>query len=252
MSAFEVLLTIALIWTAAVAFLWLVVAPFLRRGPGGKAVNGLMWRGLKLYCRLWHRATHEGIDLLPASDDDHHGLIVVSNHTGSVDPLLIQTRCRFLIRWLMATDMMGPELDWLWRQQKMIPVDRDGRDSSALREAIRHVKAGGCVGIFPEGRITVPPREIRPFLPGVGVLIARTKAPVLLAWVSGTPDTNIMSEALRTRSRAHVRFIDLIDFSDEKDAKKITAELRRRIHQASGWPLNDEMIPPGGPREGDE
>jgi 1-acyl-sn-glycerol-3-phosphate acyltransferase len=252
MSATQVLLTIAILWIAAVAFLWLVVTPVLRRGPGGVTVTGLMWWIVRIYCRLWHHATYAGLEHLPASDDDHHGLIVVSNHTGSIDPLAIQARCRFLIRWMMATEMMGPELDWLWRQQRMIPVDRDGRDSAALRESIRHVKAGGCIGVFPEGRITVPPREIRPFLPGVGVLIARTKAPVLLAWVSGTPDTNRMGQALKTPSHAHVQFIDLIDFGDEKDAKKIAAELRRRIHEVSGWPLNDEIIPPGGPPEDDD
>ncbi|MDY7110388.1 MAG: lysophospholipid acyltransferase family protein [Planctomycetota bacterium] len=246
MSAIEVLLTIAVIWIATISLFRLVVTPRLRRGPGGDAAHGLMWRVLRLYCRLWHRVTYSGSELLPVSDEDHQGLIVVSNHTGSVDPLLIQTGCRFLIRWLMATDTMIPELDWLWRQQQMIPVERQGRDSSALREAIRHVRSGGCIGIFPEGRIAVPPREIRPFLPGVGGLITRTKAPVLLVWVSGTPDTPIMVEALKTRSNAHVHFIDLIDYRDESDPKEITADLRRRIQEASGWPLNDVLAPPGG------
>jgi 1-acyl-sn-glycerol-3-phosphate acyltransferase len=246
MSAIEVLLAVAVIWIAIISLIRLAVVPRLRHGPGGDPVYGLMWRVLRLYCRLWHRVTYSGVELLPASEEDHNGLIVVSNHTGSVDPLLIQARCRFLIRWLMATDMMIPELDWLWRQQQMIPVERQGRDSSALREAIRHVRSGGCIGIFPEGRIAVPPREIRPFLPGVGGLIARTKAPVLLTWVSGTPDTNVMSEALTTRSHAHVQFIDLIDYADGLDPEEITADLRTRIQEASGWPLNDALVPPDG------
>lgn len=249
MSVPQVLLILVLAYLAAIALWWLVMVPVLRRAPAGTALVGLMWWIEKAYCRLWHRVSYSGTGILPGSNADHHGLIVVSNHTGSIDPLVIQARCPFLIRWMMASDMMGPELNWLWEQQQMIPVKRDGSDSAALREAIRHVRAGGAIGIFPEGRITVPPREIRPFLPGVGLLIAKARAPVLLAWVSGTPDTNKMAQALKTRSRTHVQFIDLIDFGEERDAEKITEHLRQRIADVSGWPLNDEVIPPGGPRE---
>jgi 1-acyl-sn-glycerol-3-phosphate acyltransferase len=248
MPASTVLLTLAIIWLAAVAIGWILVVPILRRGPGGDPVNGLLWYVLKAYCRIRHRVTYSGLDLLPASDDDHDGLIVVSNHTGSVDPLLIQTACRFHIRWLMATDTMIPELDWLWKQQNLIPVERLGRDTAALREAIRHVRRGGCVGIFPEGRIPVPPREIRPYLPGVGALIKKTNAPVLLVFVSGTPDTHIMLAALLSTSNAHVHFVELKRFDDDDDwtLESITAYLRNRIHEVSGWPYNDELPPVGG------
>ena len=141
---------------------------------------------------------------------------------------------------------MTPDLDWVWRTHDLIAVDRENPDSTSLREAIRHVKGGGAVGIFPEGRITMPPREIRPFLPGAGLIIARSKAPVLLVWVSGTPDTNKMKESLFTRSHAHIEFLGRFDFAGERDPAKIVETLRRAIHDASGWPLNDEVLPPGG------
>jgi 1-acyl-sn-glycerol-3-phosphate acyltransferase len=240
------LLTIVVIWLAVVTAAWVLSVCFLRQGPGGVALNGLLWYVVKIYLWIRHRPTYRGEDILPGDDDEHDGLIVVSNHTGALDPLLIQARCRFLIRWMMASDMMGPSLDWLWRDEYVIPVDRNGKDSGPLREAIRHLKRGGALGIFPEGRITTPPREIRPFLPGIGMLVAKTKAPVLLAWVSGTPDTNQMGEAFATKSESHVEFVELIDFGDERDAQVITDALRQHLHEHTGWPLNDEVLPPGG------
>ncbi|MCP3905099.1 MAG: 1-acyl-sn-glycerol-3-phosphate acyltransferase [Planctomycetes bacterium] len=251
MSVSQVLLVFAGSWLIIVGIGWLVVVPALRRSPGGRAVDGLIWNIARLYARLWHRPRFSGREILPATDADHDGLVVVSNHTGAIDPLLIQAGSRFLIRWMMAGDMMSPTLDWLWQDQYVIPVGRDGKDSGPLREAIRHVKAGGAVGIFPEGRITVPPRELRPFLPGVGLVVTRTRAPVLVVWVSGTPDTNKMGEALATRSHARVVFVDLMEFPDERDPTVVTERLRQRIHEASGWPFNEEIIPPGGePEEG--
>jgi 1-acyl-sn-glycerol-3-phosphate acyltransferase len=172
------------------------------------------------------------------------GLIVVSNHTGAVDPLLIQSACRFHIRWMMASAMMGRTLDWVWRMLRIIPIERDGRDSGPTREAIRHVKAGGVLGIFPEGRIVVPPGEVRPFHAGVGLIIARTKAPVLLVWVSGTPNTNKMAASLLGSSRAKVRFMEHVEFPPKANAETITRALREAMAEVSGWPINDDPLPP--------
>lgn len=219
------------------------VARFLSNGPGDDVVYTLLWRLVRILTRLVHRVSYHGLELVPKTNRPG-ALIVVSNHTGSVDPLLIQAGCGFQIRWMMAGEMMGPGLDWLWKRLRLIAVDRLSRDTGPVREAIRHVQAGGVIGIFPEGRIVVPPRQIRPFADGVGLLIARTKAPVLLVWVSGTPDSNTMIGSITTPSHARVQFIDLIDFKGQRDAAAITQSLRERIAAASGWPINDNAMPP--------
>jgi 1-acyl-sn-glycerol-3-phosphate acyltransferase len=230
------------IWSAG-ALVWrATIVPRLSRGPQANPVTGLMWHAARLYARLMHRARYSGMELVPATNSPG-GLIVVSNHTGSADPLLVQAACPFLICWLMARETMFPALDWAWERFRMIPVDRDGADLAPAREAIRIVRGGGVVGIFPEGRIAWPPEEIRPFQNGVGLIIARTKAPVLLVWVSDTPRTTSVIHSLCTPSRARVRFIERLDFSHERDAAAITRQLRERLAAASGWPLNDEPMP---------
>ncbi|MHC4811018.1 MAG: lysophospholipid acyltransferase family protein [Planctomycetota bacterium] len=236
-------LTVMALWYAA-------IAPWLRRGPRGEVVLGLLWRLTRIYVRLRHRLRVEGREHLPAGDGDHDGLIVVSNHTSAVDPFLLQAPARFWIRWMMAEDMMMPSLAWAWRLQRVIPVDRTAGDSRALRDAIRHLKSGGCVGVFPEARLVQPPGEIRPFLPGVGLLVARTGKPVLLAWISGTPPTRDMNAALRATSRSQVVFIGRYDFAGERDPAVITQRLREEIRRVSGWRLNDEMLPMGEPVAG--
>ena len=146
---------------------------------------------------------------------------------------------------MMATDMMVPQFDWLWRRQRMIPVARDGRDTVPAREAIRHVRGGGVIGIFPEGGIVLPREEIRPFHQGVGLIIARTEAPVLLVWVSQTSHETGMGRALVTPSQARVQFVDLLEFPAGSDPATITRRLQERLAEASNWPIRDEpLIPP--------
>jgi 1-acyl-sn-glycerol-3-phosphate acyltransferase len=222
-----------------------IIAPWLRNGPRHEVVLGAVWRLTALYALIRHRVRVEGREHLPADDDDHDGLIVVANHTSAIDPILLQARSRFWIRWMMADDMMIPGLAWAWRLQRIIPVDRSSGDSRALREAIRHVRDGGCIGVFPEARLVQPPGEIRPFLSGVGLLVARTRKPVLLAWISGTPETREMMTALKSTSRSRVVWIGRYDFAGERDPAVITERLRSEIARVSGWELNDEMLPMG-------
>lgn len=242
MPAWQTVLVLVAAWMALVLILRWIGARWLSHGPAGDPTHFLTWQALRVYCRLVHRLTVSGLEHVPPTNRPG-GLVVVSSHTGPVDALIIQAACPFKIRWMMATDFMIPKLAPFWQWLRLIPVDRDGRDSGPVRAAIRHVRGGGVVGIFPEGAI--PARgEIRPYHPGVGLIIARTKAPVLLVWVSGTPESTEMFRALGMRSRARVHFVDYLEFGDQRDPAAITAELRRRVMEASGWPANDEPLPP--------
>ena len=189
-----------------------------------------------------HRVRYEGIQHGPPTNDPGP-LIVVSNHGAGMDPLLIQGACRFAIRWMMATDTMSPSLNWLWQWRRIIAVKRDGADSTPLREAIRHVRGGGVLGVFPEGGLAPRDGAIRAFMPGVGFIVSRAKAPVLLVWVSETPVCDSAFGALWRFSRSRVVFIDRMTFDEDADADSIVAQLRARLSEASGWSLSDEPVP---------
>ncbi|WP_410961928.1 lysophospholipid acyltransferase family protein, partial [Salmonella sp. SAL4359] len=85
-------------------------------------------------------------------------------------------------------------------------VDRYGREIAAAREAVRHLQSGGVVGIFPEGNLERPPCHILPFLPGVGLIVHRSGAPVIPVLISGTPQIDPAWSSLWRRSRAVVQF----------------------------------------------
>jgi 1-acyl-sn-glycerol-3-phosphate acyltransferase len=220
----------------------LVVLPALRSGPAGSIRVTLLWRFLQFYLRVVHRVRYFGLEHVPPGNADRP-LIVVANHTAGIDPLLIQCGCRFKIRWMMAVESMAGVLGWFWRLMEVIPVQRSGRDTGPTREVIRHVRSGKTAGIFPEGGIVKPPGEVRPFMRGIGLVVQRAGAPVLLVWVHGTPESERTFGSLWIPSHARVHYLGIFDFSRERDPDAITEELRRRIAQASGWPLNETPVP---------
>ena len=110
-----------------------------------------------------------------------------------------------------------------------IPVNRDGRDFSATRTAIRVLKDGRVLPIFPEGHI-VPAsgRRIDEMKPGTAYLALQSGVPVIPAYISGTPETNEIIASLYTPSRSRVIFGEPIDLSDLSACRPPTRRYRQR------------------------
>lgn len=236
-----------------VAGLWLVFAAVVDRvrrtstRGGDDLGTGATILLFRLYARLVHRTRFEGLSNVPRSKDPG-ALLIVANHTAGVDPLLVQAACRFEIRWMMADDMRVPRLEPFLRFARIIFVDRTNGDPNAAAAAMAHLRDGGVLGVFPEGRIERPPGEVHPFMVGVGVFAKRTGAPVLPVFIEGTPYTRTAWGSLWRPSRSRVVFLELVAYKGARlSAREVAEDLRRRIAGVAGWPLNDSPLPPDAP-----
>jgi 1-acyl-sn-glycerol-3-phosphate acyltransferase len=162
---------------------------------------------------------------------------VVCNHTAGVDPLLVQSACPFEVRWMMALDMRVTALEWFWEWADIIFVDRTGKDPVGARDALRHVREDGVLGVFPEGAIERPPRHILPFHPGAGMIIARTGAPVLPVIIEGTPQARAPWTSLRKSSYSKVTFGPIMRFDDRRYSPAEVAQILQSWYiEHTGWP----------------
>ena len=106
-------------------------------------------------------------------------VIVAMNHQSYLDPPLAGNACDRAIYYLAKHTLLNnPILRWLLPKLNVIPVDQEGIDRSALKGVIRMLKANQGVLIFPEGSRTLD-GELQPGLPGVGLIIAKTLAPIV-------------------------------------------------------------------------
>ncbi|MEQ8845350.1 MAG: lysophospholipid acyltransferase family protein [Phycisphaerales bacterium] len=225
------------LWIILALLLWLglaLVADFLLRGPRGDDVvgNTAYWL-IRGYVRLRHRARVSGREHVPEIGDGP--LIVVANHASGVDPLLIQSVLPFEPRWVMAADMRHPLGEWLWRFGDIIFVDRASRDGSGVREAIRHLADGGVLGLFPEGGIERRAETLRPFQPGIGMLIRRSGARVLPIVIEGAPMAPTAWGALARRSRPRIEIKPAIAYERGLGPAEIAADLQSRYEGWTGW-----------------
>jgi 1-acyl-sn-glycerol-3-phosphate acyltransferase len=218
-----------------------VLVPLARLRGGGRISLGLSKMLVALPIRLFWRVNYVGFEMLPKNPPDG-GLIVVSNHTSGLDPVLIEYRCNYDIRWMMWAAMMVPGVKQFARWKRTIPITFGAGDRTALRSSMEILKNDGVIGIFPEGGIERPAEHIRPFMHGVGLLVAKSKARVLLLHISGIPERKNAFTPILLPCRARIEVIGVIDFEGERDMVKITEDLRTRIQATSGWPLEDAPL----------
>ena len=125
--------------------------------------------------------------------------ILAMNHQSYLDPPLAGIACKRPIYFLARKSLLKvPILGRILPKLNVIPVDQEGMDRGALKALLRILRAGQGALVFPEGARTLD-GGLQPALPGLGFIIAKTRAPVVPMRIFGS------HEAL-PRSGGRLRF----------------------------------------------
>jgi cytidylate kinase len=106
-------------------------------------------------------------------------VILAMNHQSFFDPPLAGNASDRAIFFLARRTLLDHWFwGWLLPKLNVIPVDQEGSDRSALKALIRILRAGEATLVFPEGARTLD-GNLQPAQPGLGLVIAKTLAPVV-------------------------------------------------------------------------
>ncbi len=148
---------------------------------------------MRLYYSGWHmvlrgvaplltRIEVRGIENIPPSGS----LILVSNHLSYADPPILVAYVKRHIHFILKQELYESLVfRVLLPPGDPIPVRRGKPDRAALKQCEAILKAGGVVGIFPEGTRSRS-GESQEARAGVVFLARRTDAPILPVAIAGT------------------------------------------------------------------
>lgn len=137
---------------------------------------------LAIYFTLYHRVRVEGREQLPRTG----GVIIAPNHASFLDPPLMGVACTRMVDFMARDDLFHPP--WFARLISYLhafPVNRDEVDFHAMREAVRRLRAGRAVVLFPEGTRS-PDGALQPPKVGLGFLALVAKVPIIPVAINGT------------------------------------------------------------------
>ncbi len=176
----------------------------------------------RLLCYRYHRLNVVGLRL-PKSGP----AIVVANHISGLDPLLLIASSRRPLRFLVAREQYQRfGLTWLLSAIGCIPVDRERKSERALRSALRALREGEVIAIFPHGKIHLdsePPRQIKA---GAVRLAQLAGASILPLRITGVAGTGHVVRGVLIRGHARVEAFPAID-TVGREPRELLSELQQ-------------------------
>ena len=123
--------------------------------------------------------------------------VVAANHIGVIDGPLLAIFAPRPVHALTKVEMFQGPLAGLLRATGQIPLDRFHADPAAIRTSVELLRAGGTVGVFPEG--TRGGGDLRTFRAGAAYLAMVTGAPVVPVTFLGSREAGAASGSLPPR-----------------------------------------------------
>lgn len=112
---------------------------------------------------------------------DYEPFVVVSNHVGAYDPILLTGTFNRQVYYvaselIFSKGLISRLLEWAFAP---IPKSKGQADVSSVRNMMQVIKEGGNVGVFVEGNATIT-GAISAVPPGMGKLVKLLKRPLII------------------------------------------------------------------------
>jgi len=137
---------------------------------------------IKLYSKIVYRYKVYGKENIPKEG----ALLFCGNHRTYFDgPLIIISSPRKM-RFMAKQELKGNLLfRYLCYSYNAIYVKRDSKDIGPLKEALKELKDGGCIGIFPEGTRNGMDKNEGKIKNGAAYMALKTGAKIIPLGING-------------------------------------------------------------------
>lgn len=136
---------------------------------------------IMLYFTLFNRIQVEGLDNIPKTG----AFLLFANHPSMMDTFLVAYRIKRKVRYMAKAELFE---SWIIRVFMNIagafPVHRGKGDVGAIKSALRLLKKGEPVGIFPEGTRTRA-KNLSKKKGGAAMVAILSKAPIVPVGIDG-------------------------------------------------------------------
>ncbi|HDH53807.1 MAG TPA: 1-acyl-sn-glycerol-3-phosphate acyltransferase, partial [Nitrospirae bacterium] len=169
---------------------------------------------IRFICRINGGLEVIGKDNIPLEG----GVIVAANHISYLDPPLIGAVVPRNATFMARKGLFEiPVLGWMIKDAAF-PVDRERTRPSTIKEAVKRLKKGELIAMFPEGRRSET-GELMEARRGIGMLACLSKVPVVPALITGSDRALPVDAGWLRRAKITVIFGKPVYFTSTADEK---------------------------------
>ena len=158
-------------------------------------------------------------------------VLYLSNHQSFLDPAIMSLALKRPMHFMARASLFRFPIFKQWiTSVNAFPVRRGAADTGAMKEALRRLKRGEQLVVFPEGTRTRDGR-VGPFLPGVALLARRAAEWVVPVLIEGAFDIWPRTRPLPPLGNAVVIYCQPLSRADRRDStdQQVLALSRQRI-----------------------
>ena len=129
---------------------------------------------VKIATKIYIRPKYEGLENIPKDG----AFIMAGNHIHLVDPGTIMSVNKRPVHFLAKASLFKFPQSLIFNNMGLIKVNRDGKDKDAYEDAIKYLKEGNIIGIYPEGT-RERGRGLLPFKTGAVRMAYESNVPII-------------------------------------------------------------------------
>jgi len=178
--------------------------------------KSLFW----LLFRLYNRWEVTGREHVPPTG----GVLIIANHTSYADPPIVGTAFPRPVNFMAKSELFFFPLGPIVRRTHAFPVRRGAGDRAALRTAVRMLREGRVLLIFPEGKRSPNGRLIE-FEQGAAYVALASGAQVVAVGLDGADRLLPLHSPIIRPAKLRVKIGPPVDLADLRAARVTRAAL---------------------------
>ena len=179
-----------------------------------------------IYCKIVYKLQIIGKENVPKED----AVLFCGNHRTYLDPPLIVVTAGRHMRFMAKEELAKNKfLAFLGVVFEAIYVKRDSKDITAMKEALKTLKNGGCIGLFPEGTRNGLEKNHGKLKNGAAYLALKTGAKIVPIGIQG--DSKPFHKSIIVYGKP-------LDLSKYKEVKKIDEQVENEVSEI----LKNEIV----------
>ncbi len=179
---------------------------------------------LRILFRLFNRWEVSGQEHVPRSG----GVLLIANHSSYSDPPIVGAACPRPVNFMAKADLFHiPLLAGFIRRTHAFPVARGSADRAALRRAVRLLRDGKVLLIFPEGTRSSDGR-LKDLEMGAAFIALSGRAQVVPTAIVGADRLLPRGKPLLLPAKLRVRFgppLDLSPFRGQRPTRRVLQQV---------------------------
>jgi len=173
---------------------------------------------------LLYRFRVYGRELVPEG-----AMVLVSNHQSYLDPITVGLAMTRPVYFIAKEDLFRiPVFGWYIRQLNAFPIKRGAADRQVVKTALKHLRRGRPVLIFPEGSRQHNDGLADGF-PGAAFIAYKAGVPLVPTAIKGTGDVRPPGARFPRFPRISVAFGEPITLDASIDKKRAINETTERL-----------------------